>query len=321
MRRKQKTVAVAALILAGLVFGIYRYVARNTKYHIQAHVCVEGFTDLMLSASGTTVLNELFGKRGIGWGRTIDGVRIEPSLIGARFTASGNYWNYEERARTARRLLLEFVDRNPTLMCTEADIRVTEVEVGESHHVNPPVVLEEKIMLSGNQSAQPPPPIPGPSWQMYSPADKKFHLEFPGTPEPWNTEFESPKYGQTEVYHVSVESNGMLLGVNYNDYPRELTDSEVQAELKIAYTLPDTGAEILETSEVEVADVPAIEVISKTGPIYMVGRYFITDSQRLYSLQCGSTRDVRNDRREIDRFFDSFHLAGGADTESSDQAE
>ena len=133
-------------------------------------------------------------------------------------------------------------------------------------------------------------------------------MEFPSTPEPWTTDFTSPEYGKIEVYHVSVEADQIMLAVNYNDYPREMEESEVETELKNAYTLPDTGAEIAETTNVTVSHVTAIEVVSKTGPIYMVGRYSITDTERLYSLQTGSTRDPRQDRSVIDRFFDSFEL-------------
>ena len=149
---------------------------------------------------------------------------------------------------------------------------------------------------------------PAAEWINYSADDESFRVEFPGTPESWTTDFTSPVYGKIEVYHVSVEPDEIMLGVNYNDYPRELEESEIETELKNAYALPDTGAEILETTEVKVSDVAAIEVVSKTGPIYMVGRYFITDTQRLYSLQSGSTRDPRQDRSVIDHFFKSFEL-------------
>lgn len=153
-------------------------------------------------------------------------------------------------------------------------------------------------------------------WIHHISKDKTFEVDFPSAPEPWKNEGEMPDYGQTDFHYLTSKSSGMMFGVNYNDYPRDLTDFEVDSELKNAYTLPDTGAQILATSEVPVADIPAIEVISKTGPIYMVGRFFISDARRLYSLQVGSTRDVRGDRKAIDRFFNSFQLEASADQRS-----
>ena len=161
-----------------------------------------------------------------------------------------------------------------------------------------------------NQSAE---------WRLYSPKDKDFQVDFPGLPELWETEFESPEHGHTEVHHASVQSNGIQFGVNYNDYPRDLTTSEVQAELKYTYSLPGTGAKILATAEVEVAGVPAIEVITKTGPIYIVGRFFIYDARRMYSLQVGGMHDPRDERKTFDRFFDSFQISKSAATKSTDQ--
>lgn len=146
-------------------------------------------------------------------------------------------------------------------------------------------------------------------WQAYKPKDQAFMVEFPRKPEPWKTKFVSPDYGPTDVYHVSAEFEKTMFGVNFNDYPRNLTEAEVNAELKQAYTLPGTGAKILATTDIKMAGGSSIEVISKTGPIYIVGRFFVTDARRLYSLQVGSLRDPRKDRVRIDRFFDSFQLA------------
>jgi hypothetical protein len=152
-------------------------------------------------------------------------------------------------------------------------------------------------------------------WQAYKSKDQTFIVEFPSTPEPWETEFESHDYGHTDVYHVSTEFDEAMYGVGINDYPRVLTDAEATSELKNAYTLPDTGAEVLATTEIEMANIPAIEVISKTGPIYVVGRFFISDARRLYSLQVGSVRDPREDRELVDRFFQSFQLLESAGAE------
>jgi len=107
-------------------------------------------------------------------------------------------------------------------------------------------------------------------WINYSPDDKSFQVEFPSMPVSWTTDFTSPEYGKTEVYHVSVEADENMLGVNYNDYPIELEESEIDTELKSAYALPDTDSEILETAEVTISEVAAIKIVSKTGPIYMV---------------------------------------------------
>jgi len=115
---------------------------------------------------------------------------------------------------------------------------------------------------------------------------------------------------------VSTEFNGAMYGVNFNDYPRALTDAEATSELKNAYTLPDTGAQVLATTEIEMAKTQAIEVVSKSGPVYIVGRFFISDGRRLYSLQVGSPRDLRKDRKLVDRFFQSFQIVESADADS-----
>ena len=151
-------------------------------------------------------------------------------------------------------------------------------------------------------------PVPVANWQACNSNDQTFAVEFPSAAEPWETDFDSPEFGHMDVHHVSAEFDGAMYGVNFNVYPRDLTDAEVQAELKHAYTLPNTGAEVLATIEIKMANIPAVEVISKTGPIYIVGRFFIADARRLYSLQVGSVRDPRKDREMIDRFFKSFLL-------------
>lgn len=145
-------------------------------------------------------------------------------------------------------------------------------------------------------------------WELYVSGDGKFQIELPGAPEPWVTHFDSPKYGRTDVQHVTTVANETMFGVTYNDYPRSLSDEEVQSELKLVYTLPGTGAEILETSEVKVATQPAIEVVAKTGTIISVARYFIDDAKRLYSLQIGGQNDPRQDPESVERFFESFQL-------------
>lgn len=153
-------------------------------------------------------------------------------------------------------------------------------------------------------------------WQAYKSKDQTFILAFPSAPELWETEFESPDYGRTDAYHVSTAFDEAMYGVTFSDYPRVLTDAEATSELKNAYTLPDTGAEVLATTETEMANIPAIEVISKTGPIYIVARYFISDASRLYSLQVGSVRNPREDRKLVDQFFQSFQLLKSASAES-----
>ena len=158
-------------------------------------------------------------------------------------------------------------------------------------------------------------------WQAYKSKDQTFILEFPSAPELWETEFESPDYGHTDVYHVSTEFDEAMYIVTFSNYPRVLTDAEATSELKNAYTLPDTGAEVLATTETEMANIPAIEVISKTGPIYIVARYFISDASRLYSLQVGSVRDPREDGKLVDRFFQSFQLLEPAEAESDGETK
>ncbi len=143
-----------------------------------------------------------------------------------------------------------------------------------------------------------------------------FVVDFPSAPERWESEFDSPDYGHIDVYHVSTKFDGAMCGVNFNDYPRGLTDAEATSELKNVYTLPNTGAEVLATTEIKMANIQAIEVVSKAAPIYMVGCFFISDGRRLYSLQVGSTRDLREDRKLLDRFFQSFQLVEFADANS-----
>lgn len=188
------------------------------------------------------------------------------------------------------------------------------------------VFLATSVIGCGTESAGPEPPqntapSAAANWQAYNAKDKTFVIDFPSTPEPWETEFDSPDYGHTDVYHVSTEFDGAMYGVNFNEYPRVLTDAEAASELKNAYTLPGTGAEVLATTEIEMEKIQAIEVVSKTGPVYMIGRFFISDGRRLYSLQVGSARDLREDRRLVDRFFQSFQLVESADANPVPEAD
>ncbi len=143
-------------------------------------------------------------------------------------------------------------------------------------------------------------------WEKFTSAYGSFEVLLPGTPETWQTEFESQAFGHTEVHHVSsVDYSGLTMcGVAYNDYPRELTDAEIEAELDHARTLPD----VVSVHRLEVEGQPGIEVVTKQWPIHMVTRYVIHDRSRLYSMQIGSPQDPQNDQQKVDRFFNSFRF-------------
>lgn len=102
-------------------------------------------------------------------------------------------------------------------------------------------------------------------WQAYNSQDQTFQAKFPSTSAPWKTEFESPDYGHTDVYHVSTEFDGAVYGVSFNDYPRALADAEVKSELRNTYTLPDTGADVLATTEIEMANIPILRSFQRPG--------------------------------------------------------
>ena len=162
-----------------------------------------------------------------------------------------------------------------------------------------------------SKSAKVPSPSQDPSWQEFSPKDKSFTVSLPGAPEIWppsTLDFADhglPEHGKTEVQHAGVEFNGLLFGVNWHEYPWELTDAEVQSEVNSAVNLPG----ILASSEVQIGQTTGMQVVNKSGPIYMAARYFILQN-RLYSLQVGGPKDPRNvDQANVDRFFNSFTLA------------
>ncbi len=145
-------------------------------------------------------------------------------------------------------------------------------------------------------------------WQKYSCDAGNYEIDLPDTAEQWTTDFESPTYGEVICHHASAsDGDGYFFSSAYNDFPRKLTEAEAQSELKHAITLPGTGANILSWTKLTIEDVPAYQVVSEKGPIYIVARFFILDAQRFFSLQVGSRVDPRKNPDRVDRFFRSFH--------------
>lgn len=112
-------------------------------------------------------------------------------------------------------------------------------------------------------------------WRTYEPKYQAFMVELASTQKPWYTKFVSPDHGIPDVYHVTAEFEKPMYNANFNDCPRNLKDGEVTAELKQAYRLTGTGAKILDTTDIKMVGCRPIEVISKTGPIYIVGRFSV----------------------------------------------
>ena len=151
-----------------------------------------------------------------------------------------------------------------------------------------------------------------PDWQPHILGDGTFKLELPGPPKPWPTNFSWKEFEKIDVQHVSNQSTGLLFKVSWNDYPRELTDKEVKEVVNDARSLGDDRCEVLDMAEVTVADIPAVQVLTKVetafGSIYNLSRYFMSHDQRLYSLAVGGARDPRQRQADVDRFFNSFQL-------------
>ncbi|MBT6483853.1 MAG: hypothetical protein HOK71_04175 [Planctomycetaceae bacterium] len=148
-------------------------------------------------------------------------------------------------------------------------------------------------------------------WQSFRSQDGRFAVILPGKPEFWQTEYESPSFGHMECDHVSSgfgDSPMPKYGVAITDYPRKLTESEIETELAVARSLKETGVRVISTRELDVEGQPAVETASKKGPIYMMQRHIMYDGNRLYSVQIGSTRDPRNNQERVDRFFNSFQM-------------
>lgn len=148
------------------------------------------------------------------------------------------------------------------------------------------------------------------TWNLYRSQVGRFEVLLPKHPESWQTSFESEIFGAMTIFHVTAhdEESETTFGVAYHDYPRELTEEEVEHELDYANTLPGTGAEIMSIEEMEIQGLPAFEIASRIGPISQISRYCIVDQNRLYSIHVGSPSDPRKYDEKTDSFFNSFKL-------------
>ena len=129
-----------------------------------------------------------------------------------------------------------------------------------------------------------------------------FHIEFPETPEPWQTQYESPVFGKITVHHLSVTHDDTLYSVAWHDFPNVLTDAGRLAEL---------GTDWRETSEL--GGLPAMGRAVRRGPVTLVERMLL-HGRRFYSVQVGGPQDP-SDMTETKNCFDSFQL------ESPDESE
>ncbi len=130
-----------------------------------------------------------------------------------------------------------------------------------------------------------------------------FHIEFPGTPEAWQTQFESSFGTNITVHHLSMEHGDMMYSVAWHEYPRVLTDAERIDEL---------GTEWRETSEL--GGLPAMGRVVREGPVTIVERMLLHE-RRFYSVQVGGPEDP-SDKPETKNFFDSFKLDSANEGES-----
>ena len=95
-----------------------------------------------------------------------------------------------------------------------------------------------------------------------------------------------------------------MFDISYNDYPRALSDEEAEEELSHLKSV--TG--LMDFSEKKIAGLDCIQITTKNGPIYQVGRFVLVQNQRLYSFQTGSTMEPEQIRVHIEKFFDSVRI-------------
>lgn len=133
----------------------------------------------------------------------------------------------------------------------------------------------------------------------------------PGPVERWISSYEDESWGATKAHHF--DSGGGVVtprrGVSYNDFPRRLTDAEVDVELAVAEQLQG----ILSREELITEDgQPAVDVLTWRWPLFIMARYVLhldEDGSRLYALTIGSPQDPRKHPEAVKRFQDSFHVA------------
>lgn len=322
MRRITKTLLIAGT-LVGIGAGLWvTYKHYDDKHYIVEGVVVVNMSVASFSSSTDAELAELINvpppadnqltvggiirKSGGVSGRWV----IYPRNAAAKFRVDCKHWGREAAIEKAHAAMRVFIAKN-----TELEPRIATFDVLSFG----PNGFEESVRLDpGDGSPQNPPSLKKPSvalgnappfkWREFRSDEGRFQVEFHSEPEPWDSKYESPKFGKVSVHHIGAQHGDTMLCVTYSDYPRELSQPEVQEELKHVHTLPGTGAEILETLNTNVGELPAIQSATKHGPVFMVQRHFIHNNRRLYSLQFGSARDPRHDQEKLDHFFNSFSL-------------
>ncbi len=121
-----------------------------------------------------------------------------------------------------------------------------------------------------------------------------FQIDFPGTPEAWQSQFESSQ-GTMTVHHLSVSQGGVTYSVAWHDYPKPLSVAQQAEEL---------GTDWQENSEI--GGFPAMAQAMNQGGMSTLGRMLLLD-QRFYSVHVGGPKSTL-DAEKAQRFFDSFKI-------------
>ena len=147
-------------------------------------------------------------------------------------------------------------------------------------------------------------------WAVYDPGDGKFTVDLPGKHELYHTEYHDKSLNlQLHVQHVFCDTGDLKFEISYQDFPRELTDDQIEAQLSGGADQISQEADQFSQERIEVQGHPAMETKTeiKGMQAQSVGRFVFVDKKRFYSMQVFSVKG-KPPRDIADRFFDSFRL-------------
>jgi tetratricopeptide (TPR) repeat protein len=164
-------------------------------------------------------------------------------------------------------------------------------------------------------------PIDYTQWKVAKPAEGDFEILLPGLPEVWQTETKNSADGRMDHRHFDAQlETGRFtvgdvttkVGVTYCDFPRMLSDAEIERELSLESLGTQAGARTISYLPVSVDGYAGREVVTVRTKgqtaFYLYGRYTVVGRRRLYSVQCGSPKKLDLGEDGIDRFFSSFKV-------------
>ena len=147
--RVRKSLVRIALVAAVVIFAFRSwvdYVGRKSHYMVDAYVKIVDW-DIARIKEDELCRRFLIDPDSTSFfiSTEINGVRIAPSVFGAKFSAQGTYWSYQKKVRDVLEQMDKFAERNSDWKYEKAGIQVTVLDSSKTRHIDPPIAFEQEF--------------------------------------------------------------------------------------------------------------------------------------------------------------------------------